>query len=149
MGWKFNKKNVSMIVNIRFLCYDSGMDKRKLFGKKDMLFIVAALVLAVLVWLFTRNDAAPYCVVSYNGEIVKTVSLENDTEFTVAEAPGMGFTVRNGRVAVSHSDCPDKVCVRTGFIKSAGQAAVCLPNKIVLSVENAPQAPDMPDIIAG
>jgi len=49
------------------------------------------------------------------------------------------LTVRTeaGRACISYSDCPDQICVRTGWISAAGQSAVCLPNRCVLTIETS------------
>jgi hypothetical protein len=125
------------------------MDARKLLNKKDIIIILGALFLAALLWFLLRQDLAPTCRVSYNGEVVKTMPLNIDAEFTVAQAPDMRFEIKDGKAAVTHSGCPDKTCVRTGFISRPGQAAVCLPNKIVLSIEGGSQGSNAPDMIAG
>lgn len=41
----------------------------------------------------------------------------------------------DGKVRVARSTCPDKVCVRTGWISKPGQTIVCLPNKTVVRIE--------------
>jgi hypothetical protein len=123
------------------------MGKRKLLTKRDAFFILGVLGLAALLWVFMRQDAAPVCLVRYNGETVKTMPLDEDAMFTVPEAPDMRFEIKNGKAAVTHSSCPDKTCVRTGFISKPGQAAVCLPNRIVLSIDNAAQDAQAPDMV--
>lgn len=51
----------------------------------------------------------------------------------------------NGRVRVAAADCPDQVCVRTGWVSSAPQQIVCLPYRVVIKVvSSAP--PDVDDI---
>jgi hypothetical protein len=51
----------------------------------------------------------------------------------------------NGRVRVAEADCPDQVCVRTGWVSVAPQQIVCLPYRVVIKVvSSAP--PDVDDI---
>jgi hypothetical protein len=45
--------------------------------------------------------------------------------------------VKSHEAAFIHSDCPDKICVHTGFIAYDGQSASCLPNKVVITVKKA------------
>lgn len=45
--------------------------------------------------------------------------------------------LETGRVRVIESTCPDKVCVRSGWISRSGQAIVCLPNRIVVRIEGS------------
>jgi hypothetical protein len=41
----------------------------------------------------------------------------------------------SGQVRIEESSCPDKVCVKTGWISRPGQAIVCLPHRIVVRIE--------------
>jgi hypothetical protein len=62
--------------------------------------------------------------------------------------PGVSIVFGQDNTAWFHaSDCPDQVCVRTGKLRHAGQAAVCLPNRVVLRLVGA--APDGLDAITG
>ena len=43
--------------------------------------------------------------------------------------------VLSGKTAkMADADCRDQVCVRTGTLTHAGQAAVCLPHRVVLKL---------------
>lgn len=42
-------------------------------------------------------------------------------------APDKGFRVVN-------ASCPDRVCLRTGFISKAGQSIICAPNEVIISL---------------
>ena len=43
--------------------------------------------------------------------------------------------VLSGKTAkIADADCRDQVCVRTGTLTHAGQAAVCLPHRVVLKL---------------
>lgn len=44
------------------------------------------------------------------------------------------LTIGEGEVAFTHSDCPDKICIRTGKLNKSGQSAACLPNRIIVRV---------------
>ncbi len=45
----------------------------------------------------------------------------------------------DGRARVRESDCPDRVCVRTGWISRPGEVVICLPNRIVVRMEGGPR----------
>ncbi len=122
----------------------------KLFYKRDILVILAVLGLAALLWFFVwQSEAGAVVKVSLDGETVKTAPLHNNGEFTVGEIPGMVFAVENGQAFVARSDCPDKLCERMGRVSRAGQTVVCLPNRVVLTVEISVVDPNAPDMIAG
>ena len=42
--------------------------------------------------------------------------------------------IKNGEIAFISSDCPDKVCVKTGWIGHNGEMAVCLPNRLSIKI---------------
>lgn len=125
------------------------MDERKLFRKTDLIIVCIAAAIAAACYLFTLRAApAAVCNVLYDGKIVKTVSLDKDTSFKIDEAPLMEFEVKGGKVAAMISDCPDKVCVRTGYISREGQKIVCLPNRVIVEVKAAQAGVDEPDMVA-
>lgn len=125
------------------------MNERKLFRKTDLIVICIVAAVAALCFFLTRaNSPADVCHVTYDGKIVKTVQLSGNTSFKIDEAPLMEFEIKDGMVAAIVSDCPDKICVRTGYIGRAGQKIVCLPNKVTVTVETVLAGADEPDMIA-
>lgn len=84
--------------------------------------------------LMPRGNTAE---ISVDGEIVmrldlsraknETISLENYEKNIVLE-------VKDGAIRFVSSDCPDKICVNTGFIKNEIQTAVCLPNRTAIVI---------------
>lgn len=43
--------------------------------------------------------------------------------------------IRGGSVTVSEASCANQVCVRHGSISKPGESIVCLPNRLVVSIE--------------
>ena len=43
----------------------------------------------------------------------------------------------SGKARIVESTCPDKVCINMGWITRSGQVIVCLPNRIVVRIENS------------
>lgn len=68
-----------------------------------------------------------------NGEVVRTVNLDIDEpyEFEIVSDEGHNtIRVENGKIAVIEADCPDKICVRRGFIDNSALPIVCLPHRL-------------------
>ena len=79
------------------------------------------------------GENSDYAQILSHGEVVKTVNLHMDQEFTVTTDDG-GYnivTVKDGAIAVSEASCPDHYCQDRGFC-SGGVDIVCLPNKLVI-----------------
>lgn len=98
------------------------------------LFALLLLVCAGLSLYFLRpGDAATFAEISSQGQILQTIDLSRDQEFTL-ETPDGGYnvvTVRSGKIAVTQANCPDQYCVKRGFCSSGAQI-VCLPHRLVI-----------------
>jgi len=46
----------------------------------------------------------------------------------------MQVEVKNGQIRVASSDCPKRICVNTGWIRTPGQVIVCVPNKVLIQI---------------
>ena len=57
----------------------------------------------------------------------RTIQVEGPLGITVVEVEG-------ARAHVVSSPCPDKICVRMGWLERAGDYSACLPNKVLVEV---------------
>lgn len=126
-------------------------EKLKPVKKKDFLIIAGILVAALCIWAATSvrfsRSQAPYAEIRYDGNLIKTIYLDEPQTFSVDPLPQVIFEVKDGSVAFIHSDCPDQICVHTGWLNRSGQFAACLPNKVTLQI-NSGQSGEGTDIIA-
>ena len=52
--------------------------------------------------------------------------------------------VQDHAIAITEADCPDHICVQSGFITQPGATTVCLPHKVMIEVRSADsQEPDV------
>lgn len=79
-------------------------------------------------------NAGSIAEVSFDGKVIGTISLYADGEYSYPQLEGMTFTVSAGTICVSESDCADRICVRSGKLSHAGEAAVCVPNRAAVTV---------------
>ncbi len=79
--------------------------------------------------LFSREEAR-FARITSKGDVVKTVDLMIDQEFTVDGKNTI--TVADGKIAVTWASCPDHYCMKRGFC-GGGTDIVCLPNRLVIS----------------
>ena len=95
------------------------------------IFLVIALVCGGLTaWLFNANQNAATAEIWSDGKLVKTVSLQEDQTFTVTSGDKENvITVKDGAIAVTQANCPDKHCIHRGYC-SGGAQIVCLPNRL-------------------
>lgn len=107
------------------------------FQKWDILAIGAVLLLAAFVFVLflPKSSHAPARAEIYlDGKLIKTLSLAEDQTFTVENAYTNTLSIRDGKIAVTHSTCPGGDCVSCGWLDSAGRSIVCLPNGLEIRV---------------
>ena len=97
-----------------------------------VLFIAAAALYGIFGLTAKKGADAEVLV---EGRPVKMLPLDTDAVY-IPEGKNLRIEVKDGGVAVTESDCPDKICVNTGFIGTAGQTAVCLPNAVSVVVKS-------------
>ena len=120
------------------------MKSRKMFHKKDALLIILLVGITLGLWiaapfLFAQdeNENLPaHAIIHYGEHVIWRLPLDEEQIFSLPEHPAVIFEVRAGSVAFIKSDCPDQICVHTGFIDSPWHFAACLPNRLMLSIES-------------
>jgi len=80
--------------------------------------------------------------ITVDGDVVKTIPADQlaQTGSFELEANSFHYTVEYeaGRIRISHADCPDQVCVQTGWVSRLGQVSACVPGHLILSVNGSP-----------
>ena len=82
---------------------------------------------------YLAPEEGKFCTVYVEGEEVLELPLSVDTE---TEIPGTHalLTISRGGASITENDCPNKICIKTGFVSDAGGVIVCAPNKIVVRI---------------
>lgn len=88
-------------------------------------------------FVFSHNSNAATAVIKNGSVIIQTVELNSDDRtFFVDGANGpVELELSDGRIRFVHADCPDQVCVNTGWISHPGRAAACIPNGILIEID--------------
>ncbi|MBQ1350529.1 MAG: NusG domain II-containing protein [Ruminococcus sp.] len=108
--------------------------------KQRVLIAVAAAIFAAgivgcLLLLFAPSDHNKV-LIRRDGEVLYSLDLSKEKNRTfVIPYGGSSNTIeiRDGRIRVMEAECPDKVCVRTGWLSSSAIPIVCLPNHLEIS----------------
>lgn len=105
--------------------------------KIKVLYLIAGIIFAIgIAGCILVLNAPKTCMVriSQNGIVVREIDVSKvEDQFIEMEFEGRKnlIEIKNGEIRVSHADCPDKVCVNTGRLKS-GVPIVCLPNRLII-----------------
>lgn len=103
----------------------------------DILLIIFLLTLSFLPLAFLVNASAKTAVISVDGEHYKTFRLDKDDVFTIKTKYGENTVkIKNNSIAIEYADCADKICVKSGEIKDAGEVIACLPHKLLIEIRN-------------
>ncbi len=116
------------------------MYKHNFFAKKDIIVIFAVLLTAVIIFVvfaFYTKGKSEYVQIIYNNSIIDELPLNEDTIYIPETNSNVVIEIKDNKVHFKSSDCPDKVCVNTGWLSQPGQTAVCLPNRLSIVVKAA------------
>lgn len=117
------------------------------------LILLVAVAAAVLLFVLRPRgeDGGLTAVVSLDGTVVAEYALAEYDQPTLVSVEGAPYPIvlelSPDGVRVAESHCPGEDCLRTGAIHAAGEQIICLPNKLILSLEGDSNTPT-PDIDA-
>jgi hypothetical protein len=84
--------------------------------------------LASTIW---HGGAADKAVIRSGGKVFRELPLNHDTEISVPGPLGTSIiAIRNRQARIASDPSPRQYCVRQGWLKNAGEIAICLPNEV-------------------
>ncbi len=100
-----------------------------------VLAAVCAAGIAVFMVMRTLAVEDPVAEIRLNGEVIRSISLSGEAEFTVETEGGWNkIEVSGGAVRVTDADCPDRVCIRSGAISGGAVPIICLPHRLEIVI---------------
>ena len=117
----------------------------------DLLLIAVVLAFSVMSAVGTvrdhlsQGDVSKKIWIFQQDRLLKEIDLRQDAVFPVLDGR-MRMEVKQGRVRVWDSDCPQHVCMHTGWIQYVGQTIVCVPNHVIIEIRSS--APPLLDAVA-
>ena len=111
--------------------------------KQDSILILVLLAAAAVFFLGFRiwNRKPPEEVVENVGDLeYARFSAGEDKELVIEGENGTNrLIVKDGKADVTEASCPDKICVRQNPISRTGETIVCMPNRVIVTIEQASQ----------
>ena len=114
---------------------------KKLFENRklrlDLLLIAGLLLLAGVLYLALNHgrQEGGVAVVRVDGVVTERHSLAVNGTFSLNGGSNI-LVVENGEAWVSEANCPDKVCMGMGKISRNGEFIACLPNQLLVVIED-------------
>jgi len=114
----------------------------RMLKKGDLILIVCIAILAglVLAWnTFLSASGSDHltAVITQDGKVIKSINLnavKNPEYVYINKGIKQVIVAEKGRIRFTESDCPDKICVKTGWLTKIGHKAVCMPSKTVITI---------------
>lgn len=100
--------------------------------------LVLCAAVALLLWLRPAQSDTLTATIVLDGVTLGSYDLmaQNSPQTITVDAPWpMELALEHGRIRVTHSDCGSQDCVRTGWAHTAGQQIICLPNRMIISLD--------------
>ncbi len=111
----------------------------KISFRRDALLALCTLVLSLgtlFCLSFLKKDGA-YAVVIVDGKEHARHALSQSTAVEIATEHGRNtLKIENGKASIISADCPDGLCASHAPVSRAGEAIVCLPNKLVVEIRD-------------
>ena len=104
--------------------------------KNDKKLIFGLIVLSLILFLFGKKVEKGKFAIIKIGRLEKKISLLEEKKFEIKGKKGkILIEIRNEKIRVLESSCPQKICVNTGWINKKGQSIICIPNQVFVAVE--------------
>ncbi len=109
--------------------------KRKGTLMRDIALILALAVVGAALLLFTLKlgKAGVMAVVEVDGAEIARFPLSEDGVFPLNGGTNT-LEILDGKARMLHAECPDKLCVKMGWVRFSGQSLVCLPEHLVVRI---------------
>ena len=116
---------------------------KKLFTTADALLLLFIALLSVAAIFFLPQKSGALADVYVDNQLICTLSLAKDGEYTVPTAAGQNVVaVQNGKIYMKSADCPDKSCVYAGKTNLKGSVIACLPHGVKIVVRGKKEGVD-------
>ncbi len=113
------------------------MDNIRLFKKSDILILAICILTAILLLLFgTETDNALTAVITVNREEYTQIDLSSISQEQEFYVNGVTIVAGNNYIYIKDSECPNKICIKTGKLTKSGQAAACVPQGVAIYIQN-------------
>jgi hypothetical protein len=115
----------------------------------DKCLAAGIMLAAILAIAFPRLHSSLFPMATSSARAVIKAQGKIDQEVDLSDRGGRSTFVVNGRVGPStlevegkrirmkEANCPDKICVRQGWIEKPGDSIVCIPGEIIIRIEGA------------
>ena len=110
---------------------------------RDIGIVAAILLVCAAALLFISDrESGQWAVVHVDTVEVARYDLNVDAVYELNGGTNV-LVIEDHKASITEADCPDKLCIHQGQIWGAGQMIVCLPNKLMVTIEGVSSGVDI------
>jgi hypothetical protein len=106
------------------------------FRRQDGVLILGILIVCAVMFAYLKIQGFgenKCIVIEQNGEELARYTFGEDKIIPITDE--ILFQIQNGTVQMLQSNCPDQICVSHLPISDIGESIICLPNRLVISIQ--------------
>ncbi len=113
-----------------------------IMNKSDIKLIISLIIILIICFsliYFKDNDKSKQALVYYEDKLVLTIDLtiKGDHEYRVTGYNGdILIKTSDNKIKVEEENSPNHICSKQGYIENSYEVLVCLPNKVVIKIED-------------
>lgn len=107
------------------------------------ILLAVALIAYLSIYVYQRmHTEKAIAVVTIAGEEYARYPLDKEKTEKIELADGSYnvLEIRDGKADITEASCPDHICVNDRAVSMNHEMIVCLPNKVVVEIENGENA---------
>lgn len=110
------------------------------FGKNDVIFISILALFCLVVCVAVYKGGAvegSNITITVDGDVYGTYSLLEEQTILIENGDAKNrIEIKGGKAYMLEASCPDQLCVDQNEISFDNESIICLPNKVVLTVNS-------------
>lgn len=123
-------------------------DKKK---RNDIILIISIIIISFFCFAAYKlyfNKFGKFVTIKVDGKVISSYPIDIDKTVTIKGVNGGKniLKISGGSADMIEADCRDHTCVKKHSIKYEGETIVCLPHKIVISIDRSSQNKDKTDV---
>lgn len=106
-------------------------------NKKDIILIIVLIVFSIIILSFFSNNKSNKATVYYKNKEILNIDLSLNKKYEVNGTNGIvKIIVNDNKIKVETENSPKHLCSKQGYISKSYETIVCLPNEIVIKIED-------------
>ena len=111
----------------------------KKINKHELILILVIVIISSIFILINNltSKKGNIAKVYYDSKLIKTIDLnKNDTYIVKGYNGDVKIVVKDNKIKVDEENSPKHLCSKQGYISKSYETIICLPNKIVIEIDD-------------